>query len=81
LHARIGIQQTHAVGSDQTAPGIPNPRQQLGLASRAIRPGLGETCADHADPANTFRDAVIDNGQYFVGGYDDDREIDLAGYR
>ena len=79
LHRGIGVQEAHAVGADQPAPGGADLLQQFTLALPPGRIALAEAGADHADRRDAFGDAVVDRREHLGGGDDDDRQVDRIG--
>ena len=77
-HARIRVQQAHAVWTDQPAAGRADPLDQRRLPRPSFRVALAEAGADHADRPDPLGDAVVDDRQDVHGRYDDDGEVHLA---
>ena len=76
---RIGVQQAHAVGTDEPAAGAPNLREQCGFPLAALGSGFPEARADDADAPHALRQAVVHGSEHLSGRDRDDREIDRFG--
>ena len=75
-HRRVGVQQAHAVGTDQSAARRAHPLQQRRFARASFGVALAEAGADDADRPDALGDAVVDRRQHLRGRHHDDRQID-----
>ncbi len=76
---RTGIQQAHAVGTDQPASRLPHAFEQQALADMSFGVAFAEAGADDADRANPLRETVVDGRLDLRGRDDDDGEVDGIG--
>ena len=75
----VGIQQPHAVGTDQPASRLPHAFEQQALTRMPLGVALAEAGADHADRADSPGEAVVDRRLHLGGRDDDDGEVDGVG--
>ena len=79
IDSRIGIEQSHTVGTDQSQPGASNAVDQSGLAGAALRARLGEPGADNDQRADTFPDAGFDDFGHGARRHGHDGQVDGVG--
>ena len=73
---RIGVEQAHAVRSDQPASGVAHPLHECRLARLPLGVALGEACTDDANGADVLPDAVVNRVEHLRGGDDNHRQVD-----
>ena len=75
----VGIQQPHAVGTDQPASRLAHAFEQQALTRLPVGVALAEAGADDADRANPLGEAVVYCRLDLGGRHDDDGEVDGVG--
>ena len=79
LNSRIGVQESHAIGTDHPHSVAPNSFEKLLLKYTAGFVCFGETGCDHNNRLDAARGAVIHNSQDVIAGNRHDCEIDRLG--
>ena len=74
-----GVDHAEAVGADQPQAVGPGQPDQLALPLAALLAGLGEAAGDDDQAVDALGGAVEHDVLHRLGGYGDDRHVDVAG--
>ena len=73
--AEEGVEDAHGVGAQYPGAVLPGQAHQFGLQFGAPVVGVGKPLADHHQPLNAMRDAVLNRGHHPVPAQGDDRQV------
>ena len=79
LDGRIGIEQAHAIRTDQAAAGPPHLLNQRGFECPSVRITFAEAGTDDANRRDVLADAIVHGGQDLLCRNDHHRQINRAG--